>query len=47
MKKLFKFLLNLTMALIAVGLTLVILFFLNPSWQKSAVEKVLEEAQKL
>lgn len=43
MKKLFKFLLNLAMALIAVGLTLLILFFINPSWQKSAVEKVLEE----
>ncbi|MEX0332727.1 MAG: hypothetical protein AB3N64_15030 [Puniceicoccaceae bacterium] len=43
MKKLFKFLLNLAMAIVAVGLTLIILFFVTPSWQKSAVEKVLEE----
>lgn len=43
MKKLFKFLLNLVMALIAVGLTLLILFFMNPAWQKSATEKLLEQ----
>lgn len=43
MKKLFKFLLNLAMALVAVGLTLVILFFINPAWQKSVVDRILEE----
>jgi hypothetical protein len=43
MKRLLKFLLNLIMALMAVGLTLLILFFLNPSWQKSVVENVLAQ----
>jgi hypothetical protein len=43
MKKLLKFLLNLTMALIAVCLTLGILFLLKPSWQKSALDELLKK----
>lgn len=41
MKRLFKFVLNLILALVAVVLTLLILFSLNPSWQKAAVEEVM------
>lgn len=41
MKRLFKLFFNLILAGIAVALTLGILLFLNPSWQKAAVEEVL------
>ncbi len=41
MKRLLKFLINLILALVAVGLTLIVLFFVTPSWQKSAVEQAL------
>ncbi len=41
MKRLFKFLINLILALVAVGLTLIVLFFVTPSWQKSIVEEAL------
>jgi hypothetical protein len=41
MKRLFKFLINLILALVAVGLTLIVLFFVTPSWQKSVVEEAL------
>ncbi|MGA1204247.1 MAG: hypothetical protein ACO3ZW_00330 [Opitutales bacterium] len=41
MKRIIKLILNLVLALIAVGLTLVILFFTTPSWQKSVAEQVL------
>ena len=42
MIKLIKFVFNLVLALVAVALTLVIIFFLTPSWQKGAVERILE-----
>ena len=41
MKRLLKFFLNLFLALIAVALSLVVVFFLTPPWQKSAVEELL------
>ncbi|MEX0322589.1 MAG: hypothetical protein AB3N63_10550 [Puniceicoccaceae bacterium] len=41
MKRLIKFIFNLILAVVAVALTLGILLFLNPSWQKAAVEEVL------
>ncbi len=41
MKRLIKFIFNLILAAIAVALTLGILFLVNPSWQKAAVEEVL------
>lgn len=40
MKRLLKFLLNLILALVAVCLTFLVVFFLTPSWQKRAVEEV-------
>lgn len=43
MNGILKLILNLVLAVIAVALTLVILFFMNPSWQQSLVERVLEE----
>jgi hypothetical protein len=42
MKRILKLLLNLVMALIAVCFTLVVIFFITPSWQKSALEEVLK-----
>ncbi len=41
MKRSLKLILNLLLALVAVALTLLILFFITPSWQKSALEGVL------
>lgn len=41
MKRLFKFLINLVLALVAVGFTLLVIFFLTPTWQKSVVEGAL------
>ncbi|HKJ90094.1 MAG TPA: hypothetical protein VJ960_03105 [Oceanipulchritudo sp.] len=43
MTLLFRFLVQLVLALFAVALTFVILFFLMPSWQKAVVERVLPE----
>lgn len=43
MTLLFRFLVQLVLALCAVALTFVILFFLMPSWQKAVVERVLPE----
>ena len=41
MKRLLKFLVNVVLALVAVGLTLTVIFFITPSWQKRAVEEAL------
>ncbi len=41
MKRLLKFLLNLLLALVAVALTFILIFFLTPAWQKRAVEEAL------
>jgi len=43
MKRLIKFLFNLALALVAVAITFVVLFFMMPSWQKAAMERVFEE----
>ena len=43
MKRLFKFLINLALALIAVAITFVVLFFMTPSWQKAVVKKALDQ----
>lgn len=43
MRRLLKFFLNLVLALTAVAVTLLVVFFLNPEWQKAAVERALEE----
>ena len=41
MKRLFKFMINLILALVAVGMTLLVIFFITPSWQKTVVEAAL------
>ena len=41
MKRTFKFLINLALALVAVAITFVILFFITPKWQKTVLEKTL------
>lgn len=41
MTRLFKFFIRLILALLAVGLTFVIIFLMVPSWQKATVEKIL------
>jgi len=41
MKRIIKLFLNLVLASIAVGLTLLVIFLITPSWQKLFVEKAL------
>ena len=41
MKRLIKFMINLILALVAVGMTLLVIFFITPSWQKTVVEGAL------
>lgn len=43
MKRLIKLLINLVLALIAVAMTLLIVFFLTPSWQKRLLEDALAQ----
>ncbi|HSH09670.1 MAG TPA: hypothetical protein VK995_04745 [Oceanipulchritudo sp.] len=43
MKRLIKLLLNLVLALMAVAVTLLIVFFMTPSWQKRLVEDALAQ----
>jgi hypothetical protein len=43
MKLIIRTLLNLILALLAVGITLLVVFFMMPSWQQAAVERLLEE----
>ena len=41
MKRLLKFFLNLALALVAVSLTFLVIFFLTPAWQKRVVQEAL------